>query len=209
VRFGDFKTQLVGFVKRDEVNNPVLLNFVVNQAKLRLQRDHDLVFCRSKDSYTYPSTTGVGIQLPLTFRGFPADKSVSVIDSGQEGAPMIGTTIEQLLRAEWPSTAGSNGYYYLEPRSGRMFLLTYPEALGLTVQVRSHVFLPDYTDDTEEDVLLRHGYDALFWMCLAELYLFGHEEDKAQLYIKLAQDAIISLNGFLSRMVASGTSIGG
>lgn len=197
MNYGDFITMSDDFI--DKKGLTTKLPWFVNLARSAMQRRHDFAFTRTVASVSYPSTSGVGVALPEDFKGFYGDNAVSII-SGSLTTPLEATTEERERRRlsdttlqrydsygnltsqtrVYTSQATPPARYYSVPGTLLHTLFIVPEQLSASLQVIYYRYLPPYTNNNEEDAILKYGSDWLLWevIKIANTYLF--DEDRIQ-----------------------------
>lgn len=217
--YSDFAAMVIDFVNRQDLT-PAKLLPIVNMAKSDLQLELDLTFVLKKIALTYPTAEGVGIDLPSDFKSFPYKYSVTLGDpTTGKVTPVTGTTLAAWLRRQAahgtnedinkPLSSVSGTQYYIVFIAGAaaptMFLA--PELPSAPVTIWYNSTLPDYANDSDEDVLLTIGRSALFFFVMETINSFVKDEEKIPINEAAKQDAIARVRQYCSTVLRSGANI--
>lgn len=214
MNLGTFISQVQDFANRKDLT-PARVRMSANLAKLALQRDNDLTFVLKKWDTTY--VLG-GIVMPSDFKSFPYKRSVIITDPQTgKGVPIEGTNYDTVLR-RIAVTAGDAVNmqisstnlikYFIQFLSGSAApTLSLTPELAASLTVWYNAFLPEYSADSDEDILLIVGRDALFWKTLVYVNVFYQAEEKLTIDSAALADAVQHLQEHCRTVIRSGASI--
>lgn len=210
-----FREMVKDFLKRKNLTD-AQLDRNINLAKMRLQRDYALNVVAKKKTLTYPSAGG-GVALGSDFRAFYDDFSVVILNGAGGSTPIRGSTFNEEQRrlrddqrdgvSTMTSIETREIHFYCMSLDGEMKLFLNPEIADAILEVYMFAFLPDYSADGDEDILLTVGRDAMLWETLKVCNMFLVEEERVKIDSVLANEALSSLQAWAARAVTSGSTM--
>lgn len=212
-------------------------NAIINMAKLRLQTELGLKMAMRVANVTYPSTFNTGVALPADFKEFPYDRSVTLTGlNGVSSSrlPISGTTHSRTqgrlasqqgyMMAELASPAATSAiaaatqgtHYYVLPLAGSATsptattswtLFLTPEVLEVNLELLYIAWLPDYSNDEDEDILLVAGRTVLLWESLRVANMFEDEDNRVEINEEAFQAAMHSFESYCTKAIRGGAHI--
>lgn len=185
--FGEIKSHVSAYAE-DRPDIAAKAGFLINAAKLKIQRKFDFFFMLKASP---PLTASGGdVAMPTDFKRL----AQSVVKVGEGHLPVIN-------RRDWLNGQCSRGAY-LFPVGGIVHMFIVP-ASDVVVEFDYFSFLPPYSADSDEDFLARYGYDYLIYAALREANYFLKDNEQIQIDAVSEQSAFAELVGFDTSLCAS------
>lgn len=205
MNFGNFRALLKDFLNRKDLTDDQL-RAITNVARFQLQRDHNVVTNTTRDS-NFVYTVG-GKDIGVDFMSFPFNRSIDIKNADGSWTPLEGTTFatEQRRNAPaqpWPSPLPK---YYVLFLDGQTMLYLSPDQPA-TLRVLYNKFGAEYVNDTDTDLLLAHGYDALLWEALKLANVFTSDAEKVKIDEALSTKAVNALTAYSASILRSGAPV--
>lgn len=198
------------FLKRKDFTDSQLDQYI-NLAKLNIQRNAALHIAVAQTTVTYP-TAGGGVSLGNAFREFYGDFAVSFENATGGATPIRGSTFseeQRRLRADSEaatSVVAKELRYYIRFVNGTPYLFLNPEIADASLKVTYYTWLEDYSSDSDEDVILRIGRDALLWETLKVCNMRLTEEERVKIDDALMKASLVALQDWAARVATAGDS---